>query len=96
MVQLDLYKEWGYGRLMVCLNPSSQLPLSSTGSLICVLRYNLKISRNVWGVSPMPLTKSVDYAIVMEGELEMHLDDESCTILHQGILRNQRTPCIIN
>ena len=45
------------------------------------------------GASPMHLTKSVDYAIVMEGELEMHLDDGSCTVLRQGILRNRRTPC---
>jgi len=33
----------------------------------------------------MHLTKSVDYAIVMEGELELHLDNGSCTVLHQGI-----------
>jgi quercetin dioxygenase-like cupin family protein len=36
------------------------------------------------GGSPMHLTKSVDYAIVMEGELEMHLDDGSTTLLRQG------------
>jgi quercetin dioxygenase-like cupin family protein len=36
------------------------------------------------GGSPMHLTKSVDYAIVMEGELEMHLDDGSTTVLRHG------------
>lgn len=39
----------------------------------------------------MHLTKSVDYAIVMEGEMEMHLDDGSCTVLRQGIFRAFRT-----
>jgi hypothetical protein len=36
------------------------------------------------GSSPMHLTKSVDYAIVMEGDIEMHLDDGSVTVLQQG------------
>ena len=36
------------------------------------------------GASPMHLTKSVDYAVIMEGEVEMQLDDGSCTILRQG------------
>jgi hypothetical protein len=36
------------------------------------------------GSSPMHLTKSVDYAVVMEGEIEMCLDDGSLTVLGQG------------
>jgi hypothetical protein len=32
----------------------------------------------------MHLTKSVDYAVIMDGEIEMHLDDGSRTILRQG------------
>lgn len=40
----------------------------------------LKISRDVWGASPMHLTKSLDYAIIMDGEQEMLLDDGSASI----------------
>ena len=36
------------------------------------------------GSSPMHLTKSVDYAIIMDGEIEMHLDDGSVAILGKG------------
>jgi hypothetical protein len=36
------------------------------------------------GSSPMHLTKSVDYAVIMEGQIEMHLDDGTCTVLKQG------------
>ena len=32
----------------------------------------------------MHLTKSIDYAIIMEGEIEMLLDDGSTTLLGQG------------
>jgi hypothetical protein len=32
----------------------------------------------------MHLTKSIDYAVILEGEIEMYLDDGSCTILRQG------------
>ena len=38
------------------------------------------------GASPMHLTKSIDYAIVLDGEIEMHLDDGSCTVLQKGAL----------
>jgi quercetin dioxygenase-like cupin family protein len=36
------------------------------------------------GATPMHITKSVDYAVVLEGEIELHLDDGSCTVLRQG------------
>jgi len=45
----------------------------------------LKFHEMLAGASPMHLTKSVDYAVVMEGEIEMHLDDGSCTVLRQGL-----------
>jgi hypothetical protein len=45
-----------------------------------ILRYHEMVE----GASPMHLTKSIDYAVVLEGEIEMHLDDGSCTVLQKG------------
>jgi uncharacterized cupin superfamily protein len=46
----------------------------------------LRFHEMVEGASPMHLTKSIDYAVVLEGEIEMHLDDGSCTVLQKGTL----------
>jgi hypothetical protein len=73
-VKRDLYKDWGNDHVMVCINPSSPLLLFSSRSLSYVLRNILKIPRNIWGwgTSSMHLTKSIDYAIVVEGEWEIY------------------------
>jgi hypothetical protein len=66
------------GLILVCgFGYSALSNISCSGTL-------LKYHEMLGGASPMHLTKSVDYAIVMEGEMEMHLDDGSCTVLHQG------------
>jgi len=44
----------------------------------------LKFHEMLSGATPMHITKSVDYAVVLEGEIELHLDDGSCTVLRQG------------
>lgn len=48
------------------------------------------------GTSPMHITKSVDYAVVLEGEIELHLDDDSCTVLQQGEIQNRINSTAMN
>jgi len=72
-----LYRDEEFDHQTVC-------DLSGARWLTTILGTLLKYHEMFEGASPMHLTKSVDYAVVMEGEIEMHLDNGSCTVLRQG------------
>lgn len=74
MEEHDRCKEWEFDHLTVwtCCHKSNQQGQFSN---------SMRCSK---GLHQCTLPKSVDYAVIMEGEMEMHLDDGSCTILRQG------------
>lgn len=55
----------------------------------------LKFHEMLSGATPMHITKSVDYAVVLEGKIELHLDDGSCTVLRQGEIQPNLTEFVM-
>ena len=55
----------------------------------------LKFHEMLSGATLMHITKSVDYAVVLEGEIELHLDDGSCTVLRQGEIQPNLTEFVM-